>query len=306
MLGFTHILLATDFSASATVALQYAAALTHLSHATLHVLHVIDTRVSTLSRWTDILHSPEIFTAKAAEQTAALQELLAHPALTGLPVAPLVRHGHPADSIIDAAANVDLVVLGTSGMATTSRRATGQVAQQVAHGSPVPVLLVPASCQAPGTSATLPPPLPVQRILFALHVAQYAPQAVTLCRTLATVCHAALSVLQVLEPEAFYSYPLDAGAGLSHNLEGTCMLLYKRLEDLMPDMPTGPAVERLVVLGTPAEVIIQQSNERHADLVVMSVHAYGGLKKLFTPSTIDAVLAQTPCPLLAVPFPPAL
>ena len=73
MLEFNRILLATDFSASATAALQYAAALTHLSHATLHVLHVIDTRVSVLSRWTDILHSPEIFAAKAAEETAALQ-----------------------------------------------------------------------------------------------------------------------------------------------------------------------------------------------------------------------------------------
>ncbi len=306
MLEFNRILLATDFSASATAALQYAAALTHLSHATLHVLHVIDTRVSVLSRWTDILHSPEIFTAKAAEETAALQELLAHPALTGLPVAQFVRHGHPADSIIDAAANVDLVVMGTSGTTTTSGRATGQVAQQVVHGSPVPVLLVPASCQAPETSATLPPPLLVQRILFALHVAQYAPQAVTLCRTLATVCHAALCVLQVLDPEAFHSYPLDAGAGLSHNLDGTSMLLHKRLEEIIPDMPTGPAVERLVVLGTPAEVILQQSHERHADLVVMSVHAYGGLKKLFAPSTVDAVLAQTPCPLLAVPFSPSL
>jgi len=305
MLEFNRILLATDFSASATAALQYAAALTHLSHATLHVLHVIDTRVSVLSRWTDILHSPEIFAVKAAEETAALQELLAHPALTGLPVAQFVRHGHPADSIIDAAASVDLVVMGTSGT-TTSGRATGQVAQQVAHGSPVPVLLVPASCQAPETSATLPPTLPVQRILFALHVAQYAPQAVTLCRTLATVCHAALCVLQVLDPEAFHSYPLDAGAGLSHNLDGTYVLLHKRLEDLMPDTPTGPVVERLVVLGTPAAVILQQSHERHADLVVMSVHVYGGLKKLFAPSTVNAVLAQTPCPLLAVPFPPSL
>jgi len=305
MLEFNRILLATDFSASATAALQYAAALTHLSHATLHVLHVIDTRVSVLSRWTDILHSPEIFAVKAAEETAALQELLAHPALTGLPVAQFVRHGHPADSIIDAAASVDLVVMGTSGT-TTSGRATGQVAQQVAHGSPVPVLLVPASCQAPETSATLPPALPVQRILFALHVTQYAPQAVILCRTLATVCHAALCVLQVLDPEAFHSYPLDAGAGLSHNLDGTYVLLHKRLEDLMPDTPTGSVVERLVVLGTPAEVILQQSHERHVDLVVMSVHVYGGLKKLFAPSTVNAVLAQTPCPLLAVPFPPSL
>src|SRR5262245_8577103 len=110
MLRFDRILLTTDFSASATAALLYAAALTRLSHATLQVLHVIDTRVTALTRWTDVFHSTEVFAAKAATETAALQELLAHPALAGLPVQQLIRQGHPAESIIDLAATVDLVV----------------------------------------------------------------------------------------------------------------------------------------------------------------------------------------------------
>ena len=307
MLGFNRILLATDFSASATAALLYATALARLSHATLQVLHVIDTRVTALAHWTDVFHSTEVFAAKAAAETAALQELLAHPALAGLPVQQLIRQGHPADSIIDLAANVDLVVMGAQGTTPSSERTTGKVAQQVAHGSPAPVLLVPASCRVPATSATLPPTLPVQHILFALHVVEYAPQAVTLCRALATVCHASLTVLQVLEPDtSFRLSSLGAGTGLSHNLDGTTALLHKRLEDIMPDTPTGPAIERLVVRGNPAEVIPQQIKEHHADLVIMSVHSYEGLKKFFALSMVDAVLAQTPCPLLAVPFPPTL
>jgi nucleotide-binding universal stress UspA family protein len=305
MLGFNRILLATDFSTSATAALLYAAALARLAHATLQVLHVIDTRVTALARWTDVFHSTEVFAAKAATETAALQELLTHPALAGLPVQQLVHQGHPADSIIDLATNVDLVVMGTQG--TPSERTMGKVAQQVAHGSPVPVLLVPASCRVPETSATLPPTLPVQHILFALHVVEYAPGAVTLCRALATVCHASLTVLQVLEPDtSFRLSSFSAGTGLSHNLDGANALLHKRLEDIMPDTPTGPAIERLVVRGNPAEVIPQQIKERRADLVVMSVHSYEGLKKFFALSMVDAVLAQTPCPLLVVPFPPAL
>jgi nucleotide-binding universal stress UspA family protein len=305
MLGFNRILLATDFSASATAALLYAAALARLAHATLQVLHVIDTRVTALARWTDVFHSTEVFAAKAATETAALQELLTHPALAGLPVQQLVHQGHPADSIIDLAANVDLVVMGTQG--TPSERTMGKVAQQVAHGSPVPVLLVPASCRVPETSATLPPTLPVQHILFALHVVEYAPGAVTLCRALATVCHASLTVLQVLEPDtSFRLSSFSAGTGLSYNLDGANALLRKRLEDIMPDTPTGPAIERLVVRGNPAEVIPQQIKERRADFVVMSVHSYEGLKQFIALSMVDAVLAQTPCPLLAVPFPPTL
>jgi nucleotide-binding universal stress UspA family protein len=307
MPGFNRILLATDFSASASAALLYAAALTRLSHATLQMLHVIDTRVTALSRWTDLFHGPEVFAARAVQETAALQELLTHPALTGLSVEQCIRQGHPADSIIDLAANVDLVVMGSQGTTPAPERAMGTVAQQVAHGSPVPVLLVPASCRVPETSTTPPLTLPVQHILFALHVVEYAPQAVTLCRALATVCQASLTVLQVLDPDtAFRSPSLGAGTGLSHNLESIHALLRKRLEEVMPDKPTGPAIERLVVRGNPAEVIPQQLKERNTDLVVMSVHAYEGLKKLFVASIVDAVLAQTPCPLLAVPLPPTL
>ena len=129
------------------------------------------------------------------------------------------------------------------------------------------------------------------------------PRQCTLCRALATVCHASLSVLQVLDPDTSF---LGAGTGLSHNLDGTHALLHKRLEDIMPDTPTGPAIERLVGRGHPAEVIAQQIKECRADLVVMSVHSYEGLKKFFVPSMVDAVLAQAPCPLLVVPFPPAL
>jgi nucleotide-binding universal stress UspA family protein len=226
--------------------------------------------------------------------------------LTGLPVEQLVREGHPADSIIDLAANVDLVVMGAQGTTPTSEGTTGKVVQGVVHGSPAPVLMVPVGCKVLETSATLPPVLPVQHILFALHVVEYAPQAITLCRALATVCHASLSVLQVLEPNALRLSALGAGTGLSHNLDGTNALLHKRLEEIMPDTPTGPAIERLVVRGNPTEVIPQQIKERRADLVVMSVHSYEGLKKFFVPSIVDAVLTQTPCPLLAVPFPPTL
>jgi nucleotide-binding universal stress UspA family protein len=99
MLGFSRILLATDFSASATAALLYAAALARLSHATLQVLHVIDTRVTALAHWTDVFHSTEVFAAQAAAETTACR-LLAHPALAGLPVQQPLRQGHPADSII--------------------------------------------------------------------------------------------------------------------------------------------------------------------------------------------------------------
>ncbi|MGE3538276.1 MAG: universal stress protein [Candidatus Tectimicrobiota bacterium] len=301
MLGFHRILLATDFSPGATAALHYAAALAHLSPATLQVLHVIDTRVATFSRWTDVFRSTEVLATRTASDTTMFQTLLKEPDLTGLSVTPLLQHGHPAEHIIDAAADVDLVVLGTQGGAASST--LGTVARAVVHASPAAVLLVPPACPVP-----VPPPgelplLPVQHLVLALHVVRYAPQALALSQALARLCQASLSVLQVLDPATFRSYRLDAGGGLSYNLEGTYALLQKRLEDVVPDT-FAPTVERLVRIGDTVETILQHLRDRQADLVVLSVHTYGNLKKIFTTSTVDALLQQLPCPLLAVPLPP--
>jgi nucleotide-binding universal stress UspA family protein len=111
-------------------------------------------------------------------------------------------------------------------------------------------------------------------------------------------------VLQVIEPEKVTTYPLEAGEGLYHNVDAIKMLLRKRFIDIIPDDPQGPPLERCILEGNAADVIVRQSTESGADLVVMSVHAYGALRKFFTVSTVDAVLEQAPCPLLAVPFPP--
>jgi nucleotide-binding universal stress UspA family protein len=302
MRSLNRILLASDFSASADAALLYAAAWARLSQARLSVLHVVDTRVTALPHWTDIFRSTEVFAARDATATEALQRLRAHPAVAGLQVDILVQHGPPREHIVDTAAHADLVVMGSGGEAGENRQGARKIAQYMAHHSPVPVLCVPTD----GGSAGLPPVgstrLPFRHILLALHFAQYAPQAIVLSQQLAALCDARLQALQVLEPDKIASYPLEAGTGLYHNRDAVKILLRKRLAEILPDDPSGPRIERLLLEGNPAAVIVQQSIEQQADLVVMSAHAYGLLQKLFNLSTVDIVLEQAPCPVLAVPL----
>lgn len=302
MLTFKRVLLASDFSASAEAALHYAAALARQSEAQLWILHVIDTRIAALPRWSDIFRSTEVFAAREADETDALERLLSHPALTGLTVKRLLQHGNPATHIIDAAPRVDLVVIGTRGPEAAWGKTSGTTAQRVAHGCPTPVLLVPEDGGNAGVPAAGAPGLSLQRILLALHFAQYAPQALTLLRDFATAYQAASQVLQVIEPDKVTSYPLDAGSGLYHNVDAAKVILRQRLADIVPDDPTGPPLERLALEGDAAEVILRQSMAYQAELVIMSAHAYGTVQKFFTLSTVDAVIARAPCPILAVPL----
>src|SRR5262245_56213529 len=303
MLTLNRILLASDFSVDAEAALLYAAAVARQAQASLLVLHVLDTRVTALPHWTDLFRATDVFAAQETYAAKAIEGLLAHPAMAGLPVSTLVQQGNPRERIVDVASYVDLVIMGARGQGGGPGKIPGKTARYVAHGSPTPVLLVPAGGGRTGMPAAGEARFPCRNILLALHFAQYAPQAIAISRALAMACHASLQVLQVIEPEKLTSYPLEAGEGLYHNIDAIKSLLRKRFAEIIPDEPAGPPLERCILEGSAAEVIIRQSIASGADLIVMSAHAYGALQKFFTVSTVDLVLENAPRPLLAVPFP---
>ncbi len=299
MLRFNRILLASDFSPNGEAALHYAATLARQCRAQLKILHVIDTRVVALPRWRDIFHATDVLTDKEMHENDAFVSLRDHPALADLTVDWMPTYGKPSERIIDLSLHADLVVIGSQGGGAT----LGKVARQVAHDCPSPVLLVPNGI----SRARVPQPgaerLSLQRVLLALHVAHYAPQAICLSKALAKSNNAILEVLQAISDDQASTFARDLGAGLHHNRQAVKILLQKRLADLIPDEPAGIAIERSVIEGKAMDVILRQSKAQQADFIIMSAHPYGRLHKFFTVSIVDEVVAKAPCPVLAVPYP---
>ncbi len=60
----------------------------------------------------------------------------------GVDVEPVVAEGHPANEIIEHAADHDLVVMGTLGRSGLSHLVMGSVAEKVVRHASVPVLVV--------------------------------------------------------------------------------------------------------------------------------------------------------------------
>jgi nucleotide-binding universal stress UspA family protein len=299
VLTLNRILLVSDFSASAEAALRVAAAMARQSRASLLVMHVIETGVRALPHWTDIFRSTEVLAGQEAASRTALAQLLAHPALEGLNVDGGVQYGDPIDRITDMAPRADLVIMGTG----QADAAHGTIAREVAHSSATPVLLVPPGGGTAGLPADGATQVRFNPVLLAIDLARYAPQAIQMATAFAADNETPLFVLQVLDPQHTGAYPVDPGMGLHHNLDGLKALLAKRLAEVVPDELEGPPPIRRVLHGSAAEVILEQMAEQRTELVVMSAHAYGTLRKFFTESTIDTVLAQASCPLLAVPLP---
>lgn len=71
---------------------------------------------------------------------ATVQEALAdHP---GVPVAALIVQGHPAPALLDAAANAELLVVGSRGHGAFTGMVLGSVSQHCVSHAPCPVVVV--------------------------------------------------------------------------------------------------------------------------------------------------------------------
>jgi len=299
VLTLNRILLVSDFSASAEAALRVAAAMARQSQASLLVMHVIETGVRALPHWTDIFRSTEVLAAQEAASRSALAQLITHPALDGLDVEGVVQYGDPIDRITDMAPRTELVIMGTG----ETNAASGAIAREVAHSSATPVLLVPPDGGTAGLPADGAAQVTFNQVLLAIDLARYAPQAIEMATAFAADNETPLLAIQILDPQKAGAYPVDPGIGLHHNLDGLKALLEKRLAEVVPEESEGPPPMRRVLQGSAAEVILEQIAEQRTALVVMSAHAYGTLRRFFTESTIDTVLDQASCPLLAVPLP---
>ena len=146
MSPFTRILVPTDFSPAADLALAHAKALAQAFGASLHLLHVFD------DPYTAAAYAPEVFATLPPEyreaafadavrqlnQRIGAQEIREFGGTTDVVV------GSPAREIVRVAAErgVDLIVMGTHGRSGLAHLVLGSVAERVVRTAPCAVLTV--------------------------------------------------------------------------------------------------------------------------------------------------------------------
>jgi nucleotide-binding universal stress UspA family protein len=136
------ILHATDFSDLAANAFHAAFALARAHGARLIVLYVQQPQEFVQGEFGLSPPEPEVADADILDR---LDELI--PADPPVQVETLVKHGMPAESIVEAAKenHCDLIVLGTHGRKGLARLFYGNVADSVTREAPCPVLALRSS-----------------------------------------------------------------------------------------------------------------------------------------------------------------
>lgn len=146
MITLKQILVATDFSEPADVAVNYGRDLARAYDATLHVIHVIENMLAFYGpdigfAMVDIERNIESAVRRDLDATIAKRD--------GDPVKVVTsvkRGSNVANAITEyAAANaIDLIIVGTHGRGAVSRLLMGSVAERLVRSAPCPVLTVRA------------------------------------------------------------------------------------------------------------------------------------------------------------------
>ena len=297
-----RVLLATDFSDSATLAQEYAALVANAFGASLEVVHVLE-----LYPGMDPDYAVnQVYLDQLRKETdQKLEDLVSRLIQRRLRAKGTQVLGIPSQRInaIAKELETDLVILGTRGRTGLEHILLGSTAERVVQGAPCPVLTVrlpQKPAQAAAAEGKKVPP-GIRRILAPVDFSDCSLEALEYAVQVAATFRAAVTILHVMEPVA---YGLDFT--LLHATEGR--RLRERAELRLSGFclalkSHGLTVEQVVRGGMPSDAILGFARELGSDLIVMGTHGRRGISHLMSGSVAEAVLRQASCPVLTVKSP---
>jgi nucleotide-binding universal stress UspA family protein len=197
----------------------------------------------------------------------------------------VARLGPGALTLLDIAAEekADLIAITTHGGSQLGRRMFGGTAEKLIHGSEIPLLIVPAAREA------APPKGKISRIVVPLDGSDLSEMILPFAREVARQEDAELILTHVITgPEEMRK---RFAAIESHFREAT-----RRLQ-----LDWGKASYE-IHYGRALEEIQHAVARTQADLVIMSAHGYGGMKRMLFGSVASAFLASSETPVMVAKY----
>jgi nucleotide-binding universal stress UspA family protein len=211
-----------------------------------------------------------------------------------------VTAGDPAAEILRLAEerDADLIVLASHGRGTVGRAVFGSVADRVVRSSSVPVMIV-----RPRDAAVEIAPIFLDRVIVPLDGSDLAARALPVAEGLARRRGLPVHLLRPLDAGQLLG-PIAASAGrppttandaaaeARRALEATAVLL----------RAAGVRVTTEVVKGSPASIIAGAA--RPGDIIVLSSHGRGGMRRWWLGSVAERLVHAGPAPVIVGPVAP--
>jgi nucleotide-binding universal stress UspA family protein len=232
-----------------------------------------------------------------------LRGLADEAAASGVRATPVVLRGDIPSALSDHVreSEADLVVMTTHDRGRLERLLLGSVSKAVMRHAHVPALLIRARQAKEGGELVDVAPA-MDRILLPVDGSPFAEQIFPPAAALATLMGARLTLLAVVQP-------VLATAALSGGIEGSLnppgshpsdididetrsALESEALERAAEEMRSlGLSVDtRVIIDARPAHAIVEFASRHNVDLIAMTTHGRGALKRLVAGSVAEAVL----------------
>jgi nucleotide-binding universal stress UspA family protein len=281
-LRFERIMLATDFSPTASIAQAFAVGLALHDSSSLELTTVIDLSVALPCM--DVLSELGL---EALRRSGADELRRTAEDIVGVKVTRTLIEGfQPASLIVEEAihSNCDLIVLGTASKHGLKKLVLGSTAEDVIRTAPCPILTVGPHVPRPSTW-----PLYFERIVYATDFSQPAAKAANLAIALSQTSGAKIYLCHVLSDKEARKHP-DCEARFLSSLKA-----------LIPESATDWCRPECVVEhGKSSEAILAFAAKVHADLIVLGARKSSFWIEYVQPGVTPALLATAACPVLSV------
>ena len=294
-MNIKHILVPSDFSATAKQALANAMSIAQQQQAKITLLHIVTVYND------DPYNGEQPFPAldgyyEEMEQRAGdffKQEMAAFD-LNTIDIKPVIRRGFSVyEEILSFAgeSNVDFIAMGTHSRKSVARFFLGSVAENIVHHADCPVLTV--RIHSAGDA------LPVfKRILVPTDFYEQSGHALKLALSLLAK-DGRIDFLHVVEDAIHPAYFVAEGETmfdvLPHIRDKSEETLAKMTSDLAPK---GVDVAPIIKEGRIAQTILDYAREAESDLIVMGTHSMNALAQVLIGSQANKVIRNAGCPVI--------
>lgn len=290
-----RILVPLDGSALAEraipAALTLARAFSNSQPCEVHLLRVVPPIMIALD---PMLYTEAIFLGETEAQSY-LETIMATLADSGVAIVPVAETGVIAETIINYAHKHDihLIVISSHGRSGLSRWVYGSIADKVLRQSGSATLIIREQIEEIAGV--------FQKILVCLDGSTLAEQVLDAALSLATVLKAEVVLLRVVQP-ANLIFDMETTDQVQESItaleKGDAEVYLNTLAQKLPEY--GDALSAQVLVGAPADTIIDFAKEQQIDLIAMCSHGRSGISHWVYGSVAEKVMRGAPCATLII------
>ncbi|MDO9365298.1 MAG: universal stress protein [Methylotenera sp.] len=288
----THVVVGTDFSAEADLAVQRAALISQQQGAELHLIHVVhplDLYVGSELSFGFQTHYQQAQQEVIKTQLDTLACKLREQFSITIHAATRIGRAHTEIADYAKAVNAGLIVAGAQGEHSLLEKLLGSTSSRLLRVSKCPILIV----KNKNVTASA-----YQQVIAAVNFSLGAANVATLARTIAPQAH--IEGLLIFDTnQETHMYKAGMNEALLQQYRTQALLdADKRLSEIITEQALGENISRKILTGYPPESICDYAKVQHADLIVIGKHEKNGMEDFLLGSVSKGVAYAAGCDVL--------